>query len=55
AAALDAGQIEALIAARTAAKQSRDYAQADGIRAQLREAGIELDDKPGGQTQWRRA
>ena len=33
----------------------RDFAEADRIRAELRDAGIELDDKPGGVTQWRRA
>lgn len=52
---LSAEQIDALIAARGAAKVARDYAEADRIRTQLREAGIELDDKPGGITQWRRA
>jgi len=54
-ATLDDAAIEARIVARAAAKQARDYAEADRIRAELRSAGIELDDKPGGQTQWRRA
>lgn len=52
---LDAVRIEALVAERGQAKQARDFARADAIRAELRAAGIELDDKPGGLTQWRRA
>jgi cysteinyl-tRNA synthetase len=50
----DAAAIEAKIAARTAAKQAKDYAAADRIRAELLEAGIALEDKPGGLTEWRR-
>ncbi|HZZ14292.1 MAG TPA: cysteine--tRNA ligase [Paraburkholderia sp.] len=52
--ALDAAAIEAQIAARVAAKQSKDYAAADRIRAELLEAGVALEDKPGGLTEWRR-
>ncbi|MCT9846940.1 hypothetical protein N7563_23085, partial [Leclercia adecarboxylata ATCC 23216 = NBRC 102595] len=52
---LDADAIQALIDARAAAKAARNFAEADRIRAELRDAGIELDDKPGGLTQWRRA
>jgi cysteinyl-tRNA synthetase len=47
--------VEALIAARLAAKKSKDFAEADRIRAELLEAGIVLEDKPGGITEWRRA
>ena len=53
-AALDAAAVDALVNERAQAKAGRDFARADAIRAQLREAGIELEDRPGGQTQWRR-
>ncbi|WP_397475765.1 cysteine--tRNA ligase [Pusillimonas sp.] len=46
--------IEVLIEERTGAKAQRDFARADRIREQLREAGVELEDKAGGATQWRR-
>jgi cysteinyl-tRNA synthetase len=51
---LEAAQIEAKIAARVAAKQAKNYAEADRIRAELLDAGIALEDKPGGLTEWRR-
>ncbi|MCA8280100.1 cysteine--tRNA ligase [Burkholderia cepacia] len=51
---LAADEIEAKIAARVAAKQAKDYAEADRIRAELLETGIALEDKPGGSTEWRR-
>ncbi|MAE40195.1 MAG: cysteine--tRNA ligase [Psychrobacter sp.] len=46
--------IDALIAERGAAKANKDYARADEIRMQLKEAGIELEDSSAGTT-WRRA
>jgi cysteinyl-tRNA synthetase len=52
--ALDVAAIEAQIAARTAAKQAKQYAEADRIRAELLDAGVALEDKPGGLTEWRR-
>ncbi|MDO9220333.1 MAG: cysteine--tRNA ligase, partial [Thiobacillus sp.] len=46
--------IELRIEARAAAKNSRNFAEADRIRAELAEAGIVLEDGVGGTT-WRRA
>lgn len=46
--------VEEQIQARTEAKQARNFADADRIRASLLEKGIILEDKPGGLTEWRR-
>ena len=46
--------VQALIDERNTAKKSKDFALADTIRKQLDEAGIVLEDKPGGATEWRR-
>jgi cysteinyl-tRNA synthetase len=44
--------IEALVEQRKAAKAARNYGEADRIRSELREQGVELVDKPGGVTVW---
>jgi len=51
---LDDAAINAQIAARIAAKQAKNYAEADRIRKELLEAGIVLEDSAAGTT-WRRA
>ena len=57
AAALQAtdAEIEQWIAARAAARRARNWAESDRIREQLSKAGVILEDKPDGRTEWRRA
>jgi cysteinyl-tRNA synthetase len=47
------GRIEALVAARAAAKKAKNWAEADAIRGQLKEMGIALEDSPSGTT-WKK-
>jgi len=47
--------IEQRIAARVAARKEKDFAESDRIRAELAGAGVVLEDRPNGTTDWRRA
>ncbi|HAY06181.1 MAG TPA: cysteine--tRNA ligase [Hyphomonas sp.] len=49
----DTARIDALVAARVAARVSKDWAEADRIRKALAEEGVEIMDGAGGST-WRR-
>lgn len=51
---LSDADIDAMIVARTEARESKDFAEADRIRDDLAEQGVILEDKPEG-TIWRRA
>ncbi|WP_413429210.1 cysteine--tRNA ligase [Synechococcus sp. Cu2B8-bc1011] len=51
--AIDPQAIEQAIANRKAAKEEKNYQEADRIRKSLSDQGIELIDKPGGLTDWR--
>jgi cysteinyl-tRNA synthetase len=52
---IDEAAVLDAIARRKAAKTSRNFAEADAIRAELTAAGVVLEDKPDGTTNWRRA
>jgi len=47
-------EIDARIAARAAARKSKNFAEADRIRKELLDQGIVLEDRPDGTTDWRR-
>jgi cysteinyl-tRNA synthetase len=53
--AMDEAAIVDAIARRAEAKKARNFAESDSIRAGLLAAGIVLEDKPDGTTNWRRA
>jgi cysteinyl-tRNA synthetase len=46
--------VDAKVAERNAAKKAKNYPLADAIRKELEAAGVVLEDKPGGVTEWRR-
>ncbi len=52
---LDDAAIDALVAARRAARAAKNYAEGDRIRDQLAAVGVVIEDQPGGVTHWRRA
>jgi cysteinyl-tRNA synthetase len=49
---LDVAEIEKVLAERWAAKQARDFARADALRAELSSRNIDVMDSPVGST-WR--
>ncbi len=51
---LSDADIDARIAARLEARKQKNWAESDRIRKELADAGVILEDKPGGTTTWRR-
>jgi cysteinyl-tRNA synthetase len=49
---VDVTGVEALITARNAARKAKDFAEADRLKVQLKELGLEIEDGPQGTT-WR--
>ena len=52
---LSDADIEQLLVSRRSARAAKDFAESDRIRGLLTAAGVLLEDKPGGITEWRRA
>ncbi len=50
----DHRMVEALLTARTDARAARDFGRADLIRKGLDDSGVEVMDRPGAPTEWRR-
>jgi cysteinyl-tRNA synthetase len=48
-------EVESLLASRRAARAAKNFAESDRIRDLLSAAGVVLEDKPGGLTEWRRS
>ena len=48
-------EIQKRIDDRISARKSKDFTEADRIRKELLEAGIVLEDRPDGTTDWRRS
>jgi cysteinyl-tRNA synthetase len=51
----DPKSIEVFIQERNAARKAKNFAEADRIRKELLDAGIVLEDRPDGSTDWRRS
>jgi cysteinyl-tRNA synthetase len=51
---IEDAEVEALLAARQAARAAKNFAESDRIREKLAASGIVLEDKAGAATQWRR-
>lgn len=51
----DNAEIEALVAKRSEAKRTKNWEEADRLRALLKEKGIIIEDRPDGTSDWRRA